>query len=315
MLHQTKSLPRWNLNQLYSSKNAFEKDIRLLTQRVDAFTHYRKKLESPSRALIEQILYEMEQTTLVAQRIQAFAQLSFDLNTADTKAKARMARITQLGAELANQELFFGIWWKDLEEKKARKLLPRNRDHAYFLKEARKLRKHILLENEEKILNIKNVNGIHAMERIYSQITSGMSFSWKSGGKTTRVSEEPLRKHILGEDPHIRKAAYDSLWNEYGKQNELLGEIYRSIVSDTWNEEMDLRKYKSPLSVRNIANDLSDSTVETFLGVCEENTRVFQDYFAWKAKELNYSNSRYHIYAPLPQVKQKWKFEEGYQIV
>ncbi len=202
-----------------------------------------------------------------------------------------------------------------MEEKKVSKLLPQNKDHAYFLKEARKLKKHILLENEEKILNLKNVNGIHAMERIYTQITSGMKFPLKKGKRITYVSEEPLRKAILGPDPLVRKQAYDSLWNEYGKQNGLLGEIYRSIVSDYWNEEMDLRKFKSPISVRNISNDLTDETVETFLTVSEENTRVFQDYFAWKSKEVGYANSRYHIYTPLPKVNQKWEFEYAYQTV
>lgn len=312
---KTKSLPQWNLAQLYATEKALENDIARLTQRVKAFTLYRKKLEHPTRGLLEEILNEMEQTSRISLKIQAYAQLTNDRNTADEKARSRMSRITQLGAEFSNQELFFGIWWKDIDEKKVRGLLPRNKDHAHFLIEARKLRKHLLRENEEKIINLKNVNGIHAMERIYTQITSSMKFPLKRGKRIMYVSEEPLRKAILGPNPSTRKEAYDSLWNEYGKQNGLLGEIYRSIVSDYWNEEMDLRKFKSPISVRNISNDLSDETVETFLNVCEENTGVFQDYFAWKSTELGHPNARYHIYAPLPKINQQWEFEKAYQTV
>jgi oligoendopeptidase F len=68
-----------------------------------------------------------------------------------------------------------------------------------------------------------------------------------------------------------------------------------------WRDEaVSMRGYKSPISVRNIANNLDDGTVEALLTVCRKNAPVFQDYFREKAKILGMKKlRRYDLYAPI----------------
>jgi oligoendopeptidase F len=80
----------------------------------------------------------------------------------------------------------------------------------------------------------------------------------------------------------------------------VLGEIYQNVVMQWRDEAIMMRGYKSPISVRNIANDLDDETVETLLQVCRNNSSVFQDYFKEKAKMLGIKKlRRYDLYAPI----------------
>ena len=47
-----------------------------------------------------------------------------------------------------------------------------------------------------------------------------------------------------------------------------------------------MRGFSSPISVRNVYNNLDDETVETLLRVCKRNSTVFHEYFKHKAKML-----------------------------
>jgi oligoendopeptidase F len=72
------------------------------------------------------------------------------------------------------------------------------------------------------------------------------------------------------------------------------------------NEYITLRKFPSPISVRNLYNNIDDKTIETLLKVCRSNAIIFQNYFKEKSKMLKIKKlERYHLYAPLKSQKQQ----------
>jgi oligoendopeptidase F len=304
--------PEWDLKQIYPNEKTIQNDMDWIRTQTKAFIHYRKKLEHPTQELVEEIVHENERFAEKSHTLATYAMLAFSQNTLDEEAKARESKIDHFLTEQGNQRLFFGLWWKGLDEKTARKLLPRNKDHAHALMEMRKYAKHMLSEKEEQLANLKSTTGNSALVKLYDILTGDYTFEWKTGKKTRTLNEEELRTKVHHPNPRERERAYTLLLERFGKDAGGLGEIYKNIALDWWNEDIHLRKYDSPLSIRNLSNDLSDETVDTFLRVCEENTGVFQDYFAWKARELEHPLSRYHIYAPLNQPTKKWGFEEGY---
>lgn len=68
-----------------------------------------------------------------------------------------------------------------------------------------------------------------------------------------------------------------------------------------WRDEhTTMHGFRSPISVRNIYNNLNDTTVETLLTACRGNSVVFQDYFKQNAKMLCFEKlHRYHLHTPL----------------
>ena len=106
--------------------------------------------------------------------------------------------------------------------------------------------------------------------------------------------------------PTERIAAYKSLWSTYKKNSGVLGEIYINRVLNWHNEYIILRKFPSPISVRNLYNNIDDKTVETLIEVCRANAGIFQRYFKEKSKMLKLKKlERYHLYAPLKIKKQE----------
>lgn len=310
------TIPTWNLNQLYSTPKSLQKDLKHVERQTEDFLKYRKILEKrPTRELIEEIMQKNEEMARTTHKMGTYSMLRFAQNTQDEDAKALQNKLTQFFTNMGNKTLYFGLWWKNLDEKTARKLAPRNKEHAFALNEMRKYRKHLLSEKEEQIINLKDANGSDALIKLYEISTSGYTFPWKKGRTTIHISEEELRPHIRSKNPKDRVHAYNLLWKKFGEHAGELGEIYVNMVHDYWNEHVQLRKYPSPISVQNKANDLDDELVKNFLRVCEQNTDIFKEFMEWKMSTLNVPYSRYHLYAPLPHAEKRWTFNEGYRTV
>ncbi len=313
---QIEKIPVWNLKQLYADEKALKKDLKIVARQTEDFLKYRKLLErKPTRELVEEAMEKNEEMAILSHKMGTYSMLKFAQNTQDEEAKALQNNLTQFFTNMGNQTLYFGLWWKNLDDKTAKKLAPHNKEHAYALNEMRKYRKHLLSEKEEQIINLKDANGSDALVKLYEIATSGYTFPWKKGLKTIHISEEELRPHIQGKDPKLRVKAYNMLWKKFGEHAGELGEIYVDLTHNYWNEHVTLRKFESPISVRNKANNLDDEMVKNFLRVCEQNTDIFQEYMEWKMDLLHVPFSRYHTYAPLPHPNKKYTFEEGYATV
>ncbi len=87
-------------------------------------------------------------------------------------------------------------------------------------------------------------------------------------------------------------------------------------MRDWTDEQVKVRRFTSPLSVRNVSNDLPDPVVETLLEVIRQNTAIFQRFFAFKARALGVERlRRYDLYAPLSESEKAYTFDEAVRLV
>jgi oligoendopeptidase F len=106
------------------------------------------------------------------------------------------------------------------------------------------------------------------------------------------------------------------MFRVYEADAPILGQIYQSLVRDWRNENVNLRKFKSPIAVRNLVNDLPDEVIETLLEVTRNNTSHFQRFFRLKAKLLGMEKlRRYDVYAPVEKSEKKFGYGEAVEIV
>lgn len=309
----------WNLKDLLPVHKGveFEKIIADLKLKVSLFEKKRSMLRDDiSCRDFNALLNELECVDLVAGRVSAFGDLWFSENTGCEDARAFVAKMEQLSAELANKTLFFSLWWKKIGDSVADRLLAGAGKNKYFLEHLRKLRMHSLEENEEKIINLKDLSGVEAFNKLYDLITSSFRFPLTVKGEIKSLSVSELLVYIKGSDARLRENAYKSLWAVYKNNSAVLGEIYFSVVRDWNNECLKLRGYSSPINVRNKSNDLPDAAIDALLEACRENRCLFQEFFKLKGELLGLKKmSRYHIYAPLEKDDKKIPFDAAVKIV
>ena len=163
-----------------------------------------------------------------------------------------------------------------------------------------------LNEPEEKIINIMDTSGQMAMIRLYDKITN--KFSYTVGNKKNMTREE-LTSLIRSPNMAVRKVAYRQILDRYGENIGVLGDIYQNIVMRWEDIGVKMRGYQSPISIRNVGNDIDDKTAAVLLDVCSKNKNVFYGYFKAKAKNIGSAKlQRYDLYAPMAIKKNGKKY-------
>jgi len=273
MIQENKPLEpsRWSLDDLYPSGDSKEMqaDFEKLEKQVSAFEKYRGDLKDDiafERFL--QIIKDMEEIVKLMQRIGGYAELWFTEDTQNQNAMTLLARIEQLSADISNRVLFFSLWWKNLDEAFAKRLVADSGDYHYWLEEMRHFKPHTLSEPEEKIINTKDVTGSSALITLYDSFTNRYTFKIKVKGEEKEITRGELKSYVRMPDADLRAAAYQELYRVYGQDGTILGQMYQTLGRDWRNENIGLRKYRSPISARNLGNDIPDEIVETLLEVC-----------------------------------------------
>lgn len=306
---------RWSLSDLFPAPNSSELEaaFHTLDQLVAEFETYRGSLrEEISIEEFLKILKQLEKIQNLGSRLYAYAGLLFSEDTQNQTAQTLTARVEQFVADLTNRTLFFNLWWKDLSDEAAARLMPAAGDLEYWLEALRHFKPHTLSEAEEKIINIKNVTGVNALQMLYSSITNRYTFKITVNGEEKELTRGELMVYVRGSDPALRAAAYQELYRVYGNDGSILGQIYQALVRDWRNEQINLRKHRTPISARNLVNDLPDAVVDTLLDVCSSNVDVFQRYFRLKARWLKMERlRRYDIYAPVAKAEKQYPFAQA----
>jgi oligoendopeptidase F len=305
----------WSLDDLYPSQESAEMKTALhqLEKQAAEFELVRPQLKEqidPEDFL--DIIQQYEALTELAYRVYSFASLRFSADTQDQAVQTFQAQIEQTMASLENRTLFFSLWWKELDDANAERLARIAGDITYWLEEMRHFKPHTLSEPEEKIINLKNVTGVNAFNMLYDSLTNRYTFKMVIDGEEKALTRGELMVYVRSPDPELRAAAYQELYRVYGSDGDILGQIYQTQVRDWRNEQIDLRHFSSPISARNLRNDIPDQVVETLLSVCQKNAGVFQRFFRLKARLFGVDRlRRYDIYAPVTKTEKAYAFEEA----
>lgn len=309
-VHSALKVDRWDLTDLVKDplSNEFSRFLDSIQDQLRQFEAKRTSLRPDiSPAEFENLIHMLEGISEKVSIASGYAHLRYYADTSSNEASALVTRMEKLASDIGNRMLFFDLWFKkQIDDENASRLINAVPEvYREYLRHKRLVAKYALSEPEEKIINTLQVTGTGALVKIYDKMVSGFEFTMKlKRGRKTIIkkfdSREKLVTLVRSPDSNTREAAYKSLFEVYKKNSGVLGEIYQNVVLQWRDEAVSMRGYKSPISVRNIANNLDDGTVEALLTVCRKNAPVFQDYFREKAKILGMKKlRRYDLYAPI----------------
>jgi len=310
---------KWSLVDLFPGfdspelETAFDK----VEEQVASFEGVRARLHPGLEAdSFLEIVRASEATSRIISKLYSFAGLSFAADTQDQAAQTLQARIDQFAAEMQNRTLFFSLWWKEVDDANAKRLMDAADDYRYYLEEIRHFKPYTLTEAEEKIVNLKNVTGVSALNTLYDSITNRYVFKFEVDGQMKELTESELQAYRYSTNPDERARSYQEQFRVFGADGSILGQMYQTIVRDWHNENLSLRKFSNSIAARNLSNDIPDEAVNTLLDVARKNVVIFQRYFKLKAKFLGVEKlRRYDIYAPVAKAEKKFEFDAAAQMV
>jgi oligoendopeptidase F len=318
-------LSRWDLSELLpeSGAEAVARRIAALETEVALFEARRASLApGMAPALFLESLRHYEAILQGMNELSGYSSLWFYEDTQNSEALTFQNRVKQLMTAAFNRILFFSLWWKDLDDEQAAALLsegPGSRGDAdlrHFLLDLRRTKPYTLDERSEQIINLKDDNGISAVMTLYSMLTNRLEFTLTVDGEEKKLTRDALLAHAFSPRADLREATYRELYRTYEAEAPILGQIYVNRVRDWHNEYVGLRGYRSPITARNIDNDVPDEAVTALLEVTRANAPLFKRYFRLKAGWLGMERlRRYDIYAPLATSDRAIDYGEAVQQV
>jgi oligoendopeptidase F len=310
---------RWSLEDLLSATTGAEFDQILadLEEAVAEMEGWRERLSPQiSEEDLTDLIQLYESITRYMSRLGGYAHLWFAEDTQNQEALGFKGRMDQLFVDVQNRLLFFTLWWKALDDAPAERLMATSGDWRYYLESQRRFKPHTLTEPEEKIINLKDINGSNALVTLYDMITNRYVFELQVDGAVEKLTRAELSKYIQGPSPELREAAYRELNRVYTQDGPVLGQIYIHRVRDWRSENLTLRHFESPIAVRNLINDIPGPVVDILLDVCQRNADVFQHYFRLKASWLGMDKlRRFDLYAPMNAADKTYPFPQAVDMV
>lgn len=318
---------KWDLTDLVDDSLTTKSDrlVENIKRKVKEFENNREILKRDlGITIFEGLLNKIESILEDLSIVNSFAQLKYASDTSSNEAASLVLQTEKLSSEISNKILFFDLWFKkELDENNAQRLIESTSPvYREFLKYKRLLARYSLNESEEKIINTLEVTGPSALVKIYDRMTNNFEFTMirkRGKKKVIRIftNKEKLISLIRSPKAKEREFAYKALFKTYEKNSGVLGEIYQNLVTQWKDENISIRGFNSPISVRNIYNNIDDTTIETLLSVCRKNVNMFHDYFKEKAKLIGVKKlRRYDLYAPISNKNtQKFTFKNATKLV
>ncbi|MFZ4858456.1 MAG: M3 family oligoendopeptidase [Desulfuromonadaceae bacterium] len=310
----------WNTTLLYPAPDSpeLEDDLGSFEQLAADFrTRYFEQvavLDNP--ALLAAIsAYEALQTRMA--KPFCYAHLLFAADSGNELFRALSQRCSELGSRLSQQLLFFDLELMDLEDGRIESFRshPGANGYLHFLDGIRKFRPHTLKENEERLLTRKDLTGVRAFTKLFDELSASFVYQMELDGDQREFTGEELLSLLHHTSPDVRFRAMTTFLERHGEHGIVYNAVFNNMALDH-GQEMELRKYQTPIQPTNIGNEIPDDAVEHLMCVTEANYGLAQEYFRLKAGMLKMDKLRNcDIYAPVAEAERTYTFGEARDLV
>lgn len=290
----------WDLSDLYPApgSDALVQDKQRLMEMADAFSgKYRGSLSGCTASHLQTMLQDYEAILDLIYKIGSYAHLIWSTNTEDPALGKLLQEINELSSEVSQALVFFDVEWLALDEKEAEALIQDEKlsKFHHYLTSSRKFKPYMLKEEQEQLLTAKSVTGSQAWVRFFDETLGAARFSLDG----EMLTEQEVLSKLHEPDRSLRERAAQSLTDGFTALSRNLTYIFNTLLADKYTNDR-IRKYPNWLSSRNLANEISDETVQALVDAVTSRYALVQRYYKLKGRLLGIPEMKdYDRYAPL----------------
>ena len=231
---------RWDLSDLYAAHDDPRidltiKDCHARAERfADRFRALMQDRETLTAGSLLQGLRELEIIYESLGRVGSYAGLLYAADTAKPEYQDLTQRVEQRSTEIRNLLLFFELEWLKFDDTIASRLMadPTLEAYRHYLISLRRYRPHTLTELEEKVINDRDNTGRNAFGRLFSEITSSLTFSFEKQGEKADLNLSQILSLLHEPDRGLRQSAMETLYNGLSQHGQVLTFIYDTLIQD-----------------------------------------------------------------------------------
>ncbi len=307
---------RWDLSDLYKGMDdpQYEEDKRTVIREADAFAgSYRGKVASLSpdtfREALDRYADIMERTGKLA----SYAYLNWTTDTAKPRFGKELQESNERSSEVSAKVVFFLLEWLDFDEEKAKTWIRSNElaFYRHFLETSRLDKPHTLEEKEEKIMSSKSVTGAQAWVRYFDEVLGASRFSLDG----EMLTEAEILSKLHDPDREVRRKASGSFTRGLKEMKHALTYVFNTLLADKYTNDR-IRNYPHWLRSRNLANEITDESVDALVSSVTNRYDLVHRYYRLKRTLLGLDEMLdYDRYAPLEKSRKLIRWDEAKALV
>ncbi len=249
--------------------------------------------------------------------LQSYSNLSYSTNNLDDEVKAFYSKVEEFTVKIQEKLIFFNLELNKISDEKFNELLnsPKLESYINALKNNRLRKPHQLSEKEEQIILMKDITGASGFLKLYMEFKSSFTYDFDVEGEIKTLTESELFSYLYQQDKDIRKKALGAIVENYKKNEMIFTHIFINMLKD-WDLESKKKNFKTPISRRNLDNEVNDDIVEVLGKVTSESCEVVERYYNLKKKILNLPELHMSdLYCPVGQISKKYTYEEAMDLI
>lgn len=317
---QVPELETWNLSDIYSSTDDWEKDFEKVKALIPGVTAFKGKLGDSPETLY-QGLQKQDELTMTLHKLYAYAHMKADEDTGNSTYQALNDRAGNL-ATLAGSELAFIVpEILSLEETTLEKYIQDDKDLAlykHYLEEINRMRPHVLDEEKEALLaQASEVTG-NASNTFGMLNNADLTFpSVKDeNGEEVELTHGRYSKFLESDDQRVRKDAFTAMYDTYGSFKNTFGSTLSGQVKRN-NFFAKVRHYESAREAALSNNNIPETVYDNLVNTVNEHLPLLHRYIRLRKKALGLDELHmYDLYTPLVKdVKMEIPYGEAKDLV
>ncbi|NIO36610.1 hypothetical protein GTO27_02795, partial [Candidatus Bathyarchaeota archaeon] len=294
----------WDLSQLVESTDpaSIQKKLESMVAEAEKVRKtYHGKIGSLDAKGLLKLLELRDSYILKFEGVHMYCGLMYSADSTDDVAKqlndaARRAYV-RVGQALAFVDIELG---KLLAENSSLVPDPVLAEYKHYLERILTRVPHMLSETEERLIIMKDKNGIRAWQMLQGDWLSTRTFDIEIEGKMKTLPYGEIIGLYQSPDRDLRKRANQIVYENLGKDDIVWASAIRSVCEDHL-QMCKLRKYPAPMTQSLIDNDVDQQTIDSLMKTIEKNVSLYRRYLRLKAKLMGLDKlANYDLVAPLP---------------
>ena len=310
----------WDLTAYYENDEAWEADIKLITEKVEELCKYEGKVCESAENLYQceklgDILHEL------FDKVYNYASQIYDEDTADSAGLARVSKAKMMIPQLFSKIAFMNTEIAKTDEKIIYGFMESYKPLEFYRRDLELIlrgRPHTLSTEMEQLLTAAyDVAGL--AEDTYSVLDNAdMEFGeiTDDKGEKVKITQGRYISLVMNHDRRVREDAYKTYYASYKKMKNTYASLYYGQMKQL-AFYANARKYESTLEAALFPNEIPVSAYENLIAAVNQNLDKLHRYVDIRKKCLGVETFKmYDIYPPMVKdVKVNYTYEEAKELV
>ncbi|MBO8159905.1 oligoendopeptidase F [Thermosyntropha sp.] len=310
---------KWKLSDMYPDEKSWYDDYSKVEKLLGEIEKYKGRLGNSAEELLLAIKLS-EEVERLAEKLYVYARMKRDEDNTLSSSQVLCDRAEMLGVKVNSQLAFMVPEMMNIADETLDRFLeePELTLYRHYFDELRRRKKHILSENEEKILAMSADIGF-AASNIFSMLNNAdikFPIIKDEKGQEIELTKGNFGRFMESHDREVRKAAFKGLYSSYEKlKNTLAATLNASVKRDIFYARV--RGYSSALEASLDQDNVKVEVYENLIAAVHRHIDALHKYIALRKKILGLDEIHmYDLYVPLvKEYKKEYEYNKAKELV